>query len=238
MNADLIKNPFDEEFKEFVAKFSDLMKSIVSTIDRSGLKKRVLNKHRQAAKELVRRTVEGCFQSTVMESYRGRIERYSERMFNFLRHDGVPWNNAHAEHAIRRFAYYRDMSSGYLTVEGLEAYLALLSISQTCAYRDIRFLDFLLSQEKSIGEFSAKKRKKRLPPTISVYPDGFRPWNRKEKGGEKPQRKIVDNRIRIGFLKNAGRTVPEIMAELDVTRMTVVRTLGESYSRKKKRQPS
>jgi hypothetical protein len=42
MNDDLLDNPFDEQYKNFVKDFSLLLKSIVDTIDRYGLKNTTL----------------------------------------------------------------------------------------------------------------------------------------------------------------------------------------------------
>ena len=40
---------------------------------------------------------------------------------------------------------YREMAGNLITRKGLEDYLVLLSIQQTCKYRGIGFLDFLKS---------------------------------------------------------------------------------------------
>ena len=45
LNHDLLGNPFDEEFKSLVGDFGQLLRLIMSTIDRYGLKKRHLKKH-------------------------------------------------------------------------------------------------------------------------------------------------------------------------------------------------
>jgi hypothetical protein len=45
MNHDLLNNPFDDEFKSLVQEFGQLLREMVATIDRYGLKKRHLNKH-------------------------------------------------------------------------------------------------------------------------------------------------------------------------------------------------
>ena len=70
---------------------------------------------------------------------------YRDRLFEFLNHDGVPWNNNNAENAIKPFAKYRAMAGDLSTRKGLEDYLVLLSIQQTCKYRGISFLEFLKS---------------------------------------------------------------------------------------------
>jgi predicted RecB family nuclease len=235
INSDLIKNPFDGEFKDFVSRFSGLMRTIVATIDTVGLRKRALGKHRRAADSLVREVAGASFSSATMQAYKKRFEHYGDRMFTFLDHDGVPWNNAHAEHAIRRFANYRNKADGYLTIQGLEAHLALLSVFQTCAYRDVNFLDFLLSREKALLEFSQTKRRKRLPPTLGVYPDGFVPGNRRSKGSDGRLRGSVDRRIRITYLRKSGKAIPEIMEQLGVSHETVVRALRSGKARRRTR---
>ena len=172
-----------------------------------------------------------------MEGYRKRFEHYGDRMFTFLDHDGVPWNNAHAEHAIRRFANYRNKADGYLTVQGLEAHLVLLSVFQTCAYRDVNFLDFLLSKEESLLEFSQKKRRKRLPPSLGVYPDGFVPNNRRPKEGCGRLRREHGSPNTHCYLKKCGKAIPEIMEQLGVSHGVVVRALrgGHIHRREKGR---
>ncbi len=56
----------------------------------------------------------------------------------------MPWNNNNAEHAIKAFARLRNIFGGTSTVKGMREYLILLSISETCKNKGIRFLDFLL----------------------------------------------------------------------------------------------
>ena len=46
INDDLMGNPYDEEFKALAAEFGKLLRSIVGTIDKYGLKKRHLHKHK------------------------------------------------------------------------------------------------------------------------------------------------------------------------------------------------
>jgi hypothetical protein len=88
--------------------------------------------------------------------------------------DGVPWNNNNAENAIRQFAYYRDDTPGRLKEPGLRDYLVLLSLYQTCRYKGVSFLKFLLSRERDMTAFCLGRRRKRRPPLIEVYPKGVR----------------------------------------------------------------
>ena len=66
-------------------------------------------------------------------------------MFTFLDHDGVPWNNNNAEHAVKAFASLRRVIEGPTTETGLHDFLVLLSICETCKYKSVDFLDFLRS---------------------------------------------------------------------------------------------
>ena len=65
---------------------------------------------------------------------------------------------------------------GTSTRAGLEEYLTLLSICQTCKYMGVDFLDFLRSNEKDIHAFAESRRGRRRrtqtsPPTgLSVGP--------------------------------------------------------------------
>ena len=65
----------------------------------------------------------------------------------------MPWNNNNAEHAIKQFAFYRQTCEGHITAAGLQEYLVLLSIQQTCNYKGVSFLKFLLSRELDIDRF-------------------------------------------------------------------------------------
>ena len=76
-----------------------------------------------------------------------RFEKNRDKLFTFLYYDGVPWNNNNAEHAIKAFARLRDVLAGSCTKKGIDEYLTLLSVSETCKYRGTDFLDFLRSGE-------------------------------------------------------------------------------------------
>ena len=51
---------------------------------------------------------ESTFRSEAAESLRIRLTKYRDKLFTFIDHDGVPWNNNNAENAIKKFAYYRE----------------------------------------------------------------------------------------------------------------------------------
>ena len=153
LNEDVLKNPFDQELVSIAQGLGSLMRKIVDTIDRYGLKARYLGKHKPEAQRWVRILDGQTCVSDVAEGYRKRIVKYHEKLFTFLDHDGIPWNNNNAEHAIKPFAKYRRLINGQITEGGLSDYLVLLSLQQTCEYRGIRFLDFLLSEEVDIDVY-------------------------------------------------------------------------------------
>ena len=68
----------------------------------------------------------------------------------FLHHDGVPWNNNNAEHAIKRFAKYRRDAGGRFTERTLREYLVLASVFETCEFNNVNVLKFLLAKETTL----------------------------------------------------------------------------------------
>jgi hypothetical protein len=83
-----------------------------------------------------------------------RFEKNRNKLFTFLKHDGVPWNNNNAEHAIKAFAMLRHVIKGVTSGKGLRDYLVLLSICESCKYMGVDFLDFLRSGEKDLHAFA------------------------------------------------------------------------------------
>jgi len=173
MNQELLNNPFDEELQAITGPFGGLLLKIVETIDQHGLKRRYLEKHEPQVAEFFKPLMTQSCRSEAAETLRVRLVKYQDKLFTFLRHDGVPWNNNNAENAIRQFAYYREVAAGRLKEDRLRDYLLLLSISQTCRYRGVSFLKFLLSRERDIDAFCEKPRRRRRFPIIEVYPKGI-----------------------------------------------------------------
>ncbi len=172
-NSDLTCNPFDEEFKSLSRDFGKLLRSIVSTIDSYGLKRQHLQHHKAEASKFFRILEARVYRSEVARDYQTRLARNESKLFTFLDHDGVPWNNNPAEHAMKAFAYYRRLCDGMIGEDGLSDYLVLLSVQQTCEYRGVNFLNFLLSQEEDVETYSLRGRKKKPPSTLEVYPANF-----------------------------------------------------------------
>jgi predicted RecB family nuclease len=179
-NHDILGNPFDEELKALAAKFGALLREIVTTIDRHGLRHKYLCHHKEEVDQFFEFASAQDYQSEVARGYQNRLEKNREKLFTFIDHDGVPWNNNNAEHAIKKFAYYREIADGLFSESSLQNYLTLLSVEQTCAYRGIGFLRFLLSQERDIEAFRRKGSHAGKAVPYDLYPEGFVPTNRKE----------------------------------------------------------
>jgi predicted RecB family nuclease len=159
INDDLCKQPFNDEMKEISRKFASLLRSIVESVDRFGLRTRHLRKHRPAVDRFFNEILGRTYQTEVATGYQKRLAKNRERLFTFLDHDGIPWNNNNAEHAIKAFARLRNIFGGTSTVKGMQEYLVLLSISETCKNKGVSFLDFLLSGESDVNQFSARARR-------------------------------------------------------------------------------
>ena len=158
LNDAVLKYPYDEELKRLVKSFADLVKPMVETVDRYGLKSHFLRKHLGSVDRFYRRLSGTNLQSESAGTFKERFEKNRDKLFTFLIHDGVPWNNNNAEHAVKAFAMLRHIIGGVTSEKGIRDYLVLLSICQTCKYKGVDFLDFLRSDEKDIEAFTNSKR--------------------------------------------------------------------------------
>ncbi len=112
----------------------------------------------------------------------------------------MPWNNNPGEHAVKAFAWLREVTDGQMSKERLSDILVLLSIRQTCKYRGIIFLKFLLSGEEDIDVYCCKGRKKIRSVDLEIYPSGF------SRGGRRGT-VTQGSRIRASGVESKGRTV-------------------------------
>jgi hypothetical protein len=78
-------------------------------------------------------------------------------MFTFLDHNGVPWNNNNAEHAIKRFVKYRRDTNGRYSEKTLKEYLILASVFETCEFNNVNVLQFLLSKERTVESLTRNR---------------------------------------------------------------------------------
>jgi predicted RecB family nuclease len=171
-NDDLLQSPWDEELKDLGSRFGILLRTIIATVDRYGLKRYHLRKHQHDVERFYRNiSRQPAGQSELAAGYRRRLIKYRNRLFTFLDYDNVPWNNNNAEHAVKRFAKYRALVDGRYGQAGLNQYLILLSIYVTCEFKGVDFLRFLLSRETDINKFALNISNVVPSPTIEVYPD-------------------------------------------------------------------
>jgi predicted RecB family nuclease len=159
LNDDLLKHPYDDDLKRLVGSFAGLVKPMVETVDRRGLKKRFLGKHRVFVDRFYKRLSDGFDASETARKIIERLLRNRNTMFTFLNFDDVPWNNNNTEHAIKAFASLRRVIDGTTTEKGLRDFLVLLSLCETCKYKNVDFLDFLRSGSKDVDDCATKGRK-------------------------------------------------------------------------------
>jgi predicted RecB family nuclease len=151
INEDLLKNPFNDEVTQIATEFAGLLRSIVDTIDRYGLKARHLHKHKREVERFHCTLLQRERTTEVAREWTRRFDRNRGKLFTFLDHDGVPWNNNNAEHAIKAFARLRNAIGSSSTPKGMEEYLVLLSISETCKLMGKDFLSFMRSGATGIA---------------------------------------------------------------------------------------
>ena len=72
-----------------------------------------------------------------------RLAKYSDELFTFLLHPGVPATNNHAERQIRFAVIMRKNYFGNRSMRGAEAQAVLMSLFRTCHLRAIDPIDFL-----------------------------------------------------------------------------------------------
>ena len=162
LNDELLKHPYDDVLKRLVSDFAGLVKPIVETVERHGLKKRFLRKHQPFVDRLYKH-LDGRFgASEPARKITERLQKNRNKMFTFLHFDDVPWNNNNAEHAIKAFASLRRVIEGKTTEKGLTDFLILLSLCETCKYKHVDFLGFLRSGSKDIDDFAMSQSKQRL----------------------------------------------------------------------------
>jgi len=135
LNDEILNNPFDGEMKSVAVGFASLLKPMVDTIDRRGLRKSSLRKHLVAVDQFYNVLDTSDFKSEAALKCQQRFLKNRDKLFTFLRYDGVPWNNNNAEHAIKAFSRLRDVMAGSSSKKGVNEYLTLLTVAETCEYQ-------------------------------------------------------------------------------------------------------
>jgi predicted RecB family nuclease len=159
LNDEILNNPFDTEMKSIAVGFANLLRPMVDTIDRRGLRKASLGRHLNSVEQFYGLLDKSDFKSESAVKCQQRFQKNRDKLFTFLRYDGVPWNNNNAEHAIKAFAKLRDVIAGSSTKKGVDQYLTLLTVAETCEFQGLDFLDFLRSRETDVETFSRSRRR-------------------------------------------------------------------------------
>lgn len=161
LNNAILEHPYDEGLKQLAGNFAGVVKPIIETVDRRGLKKRFLGKFRNSIDRFYKGLVDDDA-GEVAGKLVDRLQKNRYKMFTFLDFDDVPWNNNNAEHAVKAFALLRRVIDGLTTEKGLRDTLVLLSVCETCKCKNVDFLDFLRSGSKDIDDFVIRGSKQRL----------------------------------------------------------------------------
>ena len=169
LNEDLAKQPFNEEMRELAQEFARMVKPMIDSVDRFGLSAYHLRRHKKSVNRFYDFLSRRDYQTQVAASYKKRFERNSGKLFTFLDHDEVPWNNNNAEHAIKVFVRLRRSIDGKSSANSIRDYLVLLSISETCKCKGISFLDFLRSGQIDIN--SCERGSSRSPRLSLAEPN-------------------------------------------------------------------
>lgn len=160
LNDAVLKEPFNEEMKHLVQKFAELARTTIATIDQFGLRKYYLKKHVADVERFYATVVTRRYETDSAQKVQARFKKNRNKLFTFLDFDNVPWNNNNAEHAVKAFGRgIRDIVDGKTNEHGIADYLVLLSIYQTCEYRGIDFIEFLLSGETRLSDYPKKLRR-------------------------------------------------------------------------------
>ena len=80
-NEDLQKNAFDEEFKNMARAFTLLLRTIVGSIDKYGLKRRHLRKHKRDAERYFVDILRKKYTSEPARKYQKRFEKNKGKLF-------------------------------------------------------------------------------------------------------------------------------------------------------------
>jgi predicted RecB family nuclease len=150
INEDLLKHPYNEELVFIAKRFAAVLREIVETIDKYGLKKRHLGKHKRSVERFLDDVATLQCATEISSALKKRIEKNKDRLFTFLDYDDVPWNNNNAEHAVREYTRLRNVMSTS-TAKGTREYCVLLTLQQTLRHQGAGFLDFLHSGRMEIG---------------------------------------------------------------------------------------
>ena len=85
---------------------------------------------------------EGIVEAT-LEKILKRCETYANKLFTYLKYDGMPPDNSEAERELRPFVVQRKRSGGFKSPEVMQQYVAYLSLYITCRLNGKNFDELL-----------------------------------------------------------------------------------------------
>src|SRR5947199_8230007 len=91
LNDDVLKHPYDKGLKQVALAFAVLLKPMVESIDRYGLKSRCLRKHWVAVDRFYRRIRELTMHSETALKFKERWEKHREKLTASVNSDAEPW---------------------------------------------------------------------------------------------------------------------------------------------------
>jgi hypothetical protein len=138
--------------------FSRLLREVIGSVDKFGLKTSHLRKHKDSVTEFYQTLASTDWKTEAVKTWRKRFEKNRNTLFTFLDYDGIPWNNNNAEHAVKKFVFLRHVMGGSSSEAGIREYLILLSVYESCEFKGIPFLEFLRSGERTFERFPATPR--------------------------------------------------------------------------------
>jgi predicted RecB family nuclease len=101
LNNHVLQEPFNEEIKRIVRDFTMLLRPVIETIDRFGLKTRFLRKYKMTVAQFFIGLLQHKYKTELAQRVQERFRRNQERLFTFIDYDNVPWNNNNAEHCYK-----------------------------------------------------------------------------------------------------------------------------------------
>ena len=81
LNDEVLGNPFDEQLKQVVTSFANVLKPMIETVDRRGLKKYFLKKHLKAVERFYLSLEQSDYQSEAALKCKERFERNRGKLF-------------------------------------------------------------------------------------------------------------------------------------------------------------
>ncbi|MBC2717333.1 MAG: transposase [Desulfobacteraceae bacterium] len=93
------------------------------------------------------------FSTEISIYYQDRFKKNKDRLFEFVNHDHVSWNNNNAERAIKLLATHTNRKIKLFSEKRMRDYLKIMSIYQTCVYNNVSFMKFLISEERNFERF-------------------------------------------------------------------------------------